>query len=227
MYNEIMKSTDWCYFVLLLGFAGGAIGGFMLFDCGGLFGGAIAGAAFISIFCNPAMEAQALELAQLPYQQEKAAIIAEATNIECSLYRDADGAYFFLHEFTISEKDFHENGPKFIRVDIPDEKADHIMTEMTLLDETHDCNIHYDFTPFEEEVRTQFLAEHPEMADDYEEKLLKALVGDAKHICGQLYEEDGQYFLVDESLTNRNYITEDAARNIQQQMSPYLVSANQ
>lgn len=164
-------------------------------------------------------------LAQLPYQQEKTAIIAEATHINCCLYRDEQGNYFFRHKFKISDRDHDENGPKFIRVDISEEEAVTIMAEMSLLADNHDCNIHYDFTPFEEAVRSQYLAEHPTMADDYDgppEEDVTVITGATK-VYRNLYMKNGQYFMVDDELTTRTDVSEEEAAAYVESHNPQYI----
>ena len=222
MYQELMN-LDFLYRTLFIGMlAFSAFGVFVLRDWKGypLF---LAAVFICPCFVYSAAGENDAKINHMPYQQEKAAIIAEATNIDCCVYRDADGNYFFLHEFNISEKDFAENGPKFIRVDIPMEDAATVMAEISLLPDSHNCNAHYNFTPFEEAVQAQYLSEHPKMADDYEEMLLQATVGNATKIGYNLYVEDGQYFMVDASLTTRIYVSEEEAHASQKANIPQHV----
>ncbi len=88
------------------------------------------------------------------------------------------------------------------------------MGEIALMAENHDCNDHFDFEPYETEFRTKFLAEHPEMADDYEEKLRIQLAGNAEQLAFNLYKEADKYFMLNDTLTERVYISKETADSI-------------
>lgn len=208
MYIELVNNSDTAAGFILMAIGVGACLGLWLTDSGACgMVGAIVCASITSLFCVPYINMNEHILEQFPYAQEKTAIIAEASKIDCCFYRDTGGAYFFLHEFRISEKDYCENGPKPIRVDIPAEKATDIVVAMQLRDDGCHCDIYYDFVSIEEAVRAQYLTEHPEMADDYLDDMISA----ATRVYGNLYVKDGQHFIINDNQTAYQNVSDDEA----------------
>ena len=69
------------------------------------------------------------ELSKLPYQQEKVALIGDAECVRNNLYKIND-EYFVINEHIVSDQDYRENGPQYIREDLTYKEACELMEQM-------------------------------------------------------------------------------------------------